>query len=247
MTEIKKLPFLFTPPVERYVREIIVEFEKRHQGILENQSILPFSMHFETYRDDEPFLSNSEDMRKALIDYLEAREAVEFEFIAGVGGDRFFNDTKNTDDMGYNGYFDSEFGLHILDIEPLKEIWTYHLEHLAPSILRGRDAGESYELKYDNKTGVLKYYNKHHTFQPRLRPLINELWSKRSHLYLGMDVGTRKYVSLTEIAKALNLNHSLGKTSIQKQLKNLQASLPSKFPIRLEIDEDAILMKIKEV
>lgn len=252
MAKAKKLPFLFTPPIIRYIEGIIFEYEKRGQGIL-NQEILPFSMHFETYKADEPFMSHSEDMRKTFVDYLTERGAIEFEFISGADS-RFFDEAVRAESESEaieksSGHFEKEFGLRVLDITPIKEVWVYHTKHPNPSILKGTEAFEACETRYDKDTRRLTFHKKSHTFQKGQRAKVFEaLWNRRSHICGGMEVGRREAISTTELAGVLGMKSARGEQDLKIQLHNTRNILLKKgLPVRIKSSKESVLMTIKEV
>ena len=113
----EKHPFTFTPPVVRYLNEIITGFENRKQKNI--RIILPFSICIESYEKHELFHSDSEDNRKVFIEYLEQEKAVKFELIK-------ITDTRTFDGLvaGKNkeGEYNTNFVLHILNMNPILEI-----------------------------------------------------------------------------------------------------------------------------
>lgn len=118
----EKYPFTFTPPVVRYLNEIITGFENRKQKNI--RGVLPFSICLESYEKHELFHSDSEDNRKAFIEYLEKEKAVRFELIK-------ITDTRTFDDFtgGKNkeGDFNTNFVLHILNMNPVHELWDNYM------------------------------------------------------------------------------------------------------------------------
>lgn len=110
----EKYPFTLTPPVVRYLKEIITGFENRKQKNIRN--VLPFSICLESYEKHELFHHDSEDNRKAFIDCLEQEKAVRFELIK-------ITDTRAFDglDTGKNkeGEYNTNFVLHILNMNPV--------------------------------------------------------------------------------------------------------------------------------
>ena len=117
MTE-EKYPFTFTSPIARYLKEIITGFENRKQKNAED--VLPFSICFESYEKHELFRHDSESMRMAFIEYLEQEKVVEFELIK-------ITDTRAFDDFSIDnkkeGEYNTNFVLHILNMNPILEIW----------------------------------------------------------------------------------------------------------------------------
>lgn len=113
----EKYPFTFTPPVIRYLKEIITGFENRKQKNIRN--ILPFSICLESYEKHELFHHDSEHNRKAFVEYLEEEKAIRFELIK-------ITDTRAFDglDTGKNkdGEYNTNFVLHILNMNPVLEI-----------------------------------------------------------------------------------------------------------------------------
>lgn len=253
MAKAKKLPFLFTPPIIRYVERILFEYEKRGQGIL-NQEILPFSIHFETYKVDEPFMSHSEDMRKSFVDYLTERGAVEFEFISGADS-RFFDEAiraenENEASEKSSGHFEKEFGLRVLDITPIKEIWVYHTKHPNPSLLKGTEAIDSCEVRYDKDTRRLTFHKKFHTFHKGQKVKVFEaLWERRSHRCGGVEIKSRpEALSPAELADVVGMKSARREKDLKTLLHNTQSVLLAKgFPIRIKSSKESVLMTIKEV
>jgi len=246
MAKIKKLPFLFTPPIVRYVERIISEYEKRNQGIL-NQEILPFSIRFETYTTDEPFLSHYEDMRKSFIDYLEQRGAIKFHFISG-GDSRFFDEKIYAeDDIEANeksmGYFEKSFEIEVLEITPIKDIWVYHTKHPNPSLLKGTMAFDDYSVNFDGKR--LVHHKKFHNFQNGLpKKVFVELWERRSHTNAGAPIHKPEILSRKELAEITGRKED----AVKQAVHNIYNTLLSKgFPIRVKNTKDGVLMTIKEV
>lgn len=127
MTE-EEYPFTFTPPIVRYLKEIITGFENRNHGVIGNKEVLPFSICFETYEKGEQFLNNSENMRKKFIDYLESQNAVKFELIKATDTrvfDSFVLKDNASESAGkYEGDYNTNFVLHILNMNPIHEIWS---------------------------------------------------------------------------------------------------------------------------
>lgn len=118
----EKYPFTFTPPIVRYLKETITGFEDRKQKNIKN--ILPFSVCFESYEKHELFHHDSEDNRKVFIKYLEQEKAVKFELIK-ILDSRAFDDFitgKNKE-----GDYNTNFVLHILNMNPILEIWNNYM------------------------------------------------------------------------------------------------------------------------
>ena len=113
----EKYPFTFTPPVVRYLNEIITGFENRKQKNIRN--VLPFSICIESYEKHELFYSDSEDKRKVFIKYLEQEKAVKFELIK-ITDTRAFDDFSI--DKNKEGEYNTNFVLHILNMNPIHEI-----------------------------------------------------------------------------------------------------------------------------
>ena len=114
----EKYTFTFTPPVVRYLKEIISGQENRKQKNI--KKILPFSICLESYEKHELFHHDSEDNRKVFIEYLEQEEAVKFELIK-ITDTRAFDDF--TDEKNREGDYNTNFVLHILNMNPILEIW----------------------------------------------------------------------------------------------------------------------------
>lgn len=114
----EKYPFTFTPSIVRYLNEIITGFENRKQKNIRN--ILPFSICLESYEKHELFHSDSEDNRKVFIEHLEQEKAVRFELIK-ITDTRAFDDFA--DGKSKEGDYSTNFVLHILNMNPIHEIW----------------------------------------------------------------------------------------------------------------------------
>jgi hypothetical protein len=248
---IKKLPFTFTPSIIRYIKNIIEKFEKRSQGITD-QIVVPFTVEFDTYVEGEPFMSHSEEMRKLFVDYIEAKKVAKFEFIEGHEP-RYFEDIVRV--KGDNEYgeesgtnIETKFGLHILDIEHIKELWDCYMDNKIPSTLTRKGIYAALEIDLNKKMWLLDSSDSAavHKFQKRLHSLIKILWDKRSHFSNGEEFGLHKPVSLKELSDLLNRN----KTFLDEQLTNLKKRLdkfPSRHSVCLEYDGENVLMKIREV
>ena len=255
MTKIEKLPFTFTPSIIRYLEEIISKYEKRSQGILNHQSVLPFSITFETYKEDEPFQSHSEDMRKNFVDYLVERDVVKFNFIPGIDDRRFdeniITETGSEEEYYAKGtaYFETNFGFTILEMSTIKKIWTYYTQHQNPSILKGTEAFDLRVGQYDKDTGKLKFNKRNHSFNKLLRPLFKELWNRRSHICGKKETGSSTIISVGDLAKIPNIEKDT--IRLKAQLHNIQTRLSAKFSkfIILEAKDDYtyLLIKVKEV
>ena len=121
----EKYPFKFTPSIIRYLEEAIRVFESKNHGTVE--SMEPFSICFTSYERHEPFQENSEDMRKRFIQYLESQEAVKLDLIKATDTRPFegfvpkerWQKSRNK----YEGEFETNFVLLILDMNPIYEIW----------------------------------------------------------------------------------------------------------------------------
>lgn len=115
----EKYPFTFTPPIIRYIKEIITVFENRKLRNIKNT--LPFSVCFESYEKNELFQHNSENTRKAFIKYLEEQGTVKIELIK-------ITDTRVFDDLTINkdkaGDFETNFVLHILNMSKIYELFN---------------------------------------------------------------------------------------------------------------------------
>lgn len=115
----EKYPFTFTPPIVRYLQEIITGFENRKQKNV--KIILPFSICFESYEKHELFHHDSEQNRKAFIKYLEEEKAIRFELIK-ITDTRAFDDFSASKKM--EGDYNTNFVLHILSMNLMYELWN---------------------------------------------------------------------------------------------------------------------------
>lgn len=124
----EKYPFTITPSIIRYLEEAIRVFESKNHGMDDVESVEPFSICFTSYEKHEPFQDNSESTRKKFIEYLEQEGAVKLDSIKATDTRPFdgfvpkerWQKSRNK----YEGDFETNFVLLILDMKPIYEIWN---------------------------------------------------------------------------------------------------------------------------